>query len=155
MNRKNLIASAAAGMLLLLVAGIAVAAPGLETAAEKVPSEVELPAPEAGVEGEDVEVANNGENTNDNHGACVSAAAQDDEAEFDEPWKKGLFISSVAKDESLIGPDCDYDSLLEAAQGAEAPGNAPADAGAANENSSEARTDGRSFGEEKANSHRP
>lgn len=154
MNRKNLIASAAAGMLLLLVAGIAVAAPGLDTAAENVPSEVELPAPETDVEGEDVEVADNGENANDNHGACVSAAAQD-ETEFDEPWKKGMFVSSVAKDESLTGSDCDYSSHLEAAETAEAPGNAPADAGAANENSSDAQTDGRSFGESTADSHRP
>lgn len=157
MNKKNLVASIAGGLLLLLVAGIAVAAPGLDTAAEKVPSDVELPAvtqgqDEAEIEVEDEQVEAT-QNTNDNHGACVSAAAQDD-TEFDEPWQKGVFVSSVAADTELTGADCDYSAHLEDAQNAEKPGNAPEDAGAPEGAGSEGSS-GSSFGQEKANANRP
>lgn len=145
--RKHFIPLAGVAFVLLLAVA-AFAVQGLDQAQTRVPESVELPtiasekkAEPATEEGDGVSVTQAG--AEDNHGACVSKASQDETLEG---WRQGMFVSLVAQDEDMTGSDCDYSEHLEAASEMDSPGHG--DNG--NGNGAEASSGGRSFGESKA-----
>ncbi|MGH9195141.1 MAG: hypothetical protein ACRD1T_05320 [Acidimicrobiia bacterium] len=157
LRRYLTIASAFLGVLLLVT--VAFAAADLDVAEEHRNANATKAAEEGETEDadkpEEAKVPE-GEGGEDNHGQCVSAAAQH-EADGLEGWRKGLFVSSVAQDESMVGADCDFSSHLSAALSAESKGgggtetaeaNAPEDAGDEGEAGKEA-------GEAKRAEHQP
>lgn len=115
MRRYLTIAAAILGIVLLV--SVAFAAANLDVAADHRNPNAEKAETEEtesdDAENRDVEAKVHNGSGEDNHGQCVSKAAHH-EADGLEGWRKGLFVSSVAQDETMVG-DCDFSSHLEAA----------------------------------------
>lgn len=114
-------------LFVFLMAAVASAVPG-DKARDNVPDHVELPTGnENKDDGEQVEVQNGpAPQSTDNHGACVSQAAHDDEVSG---FQHGALVSSIAHDKALTGEECDYSAQLEEAQSLESPSDRGAVAG--------------------------
>lgn len=156
-KRRRLLAASSVLAGIFLLGAAAFAGPGskgLEEAATHVPAEVDLPSPEAheaqGNEG------GQGAEGEDNHGQCVSAVAGSDErAALDDGWRRGLLVSLVAQDETMVGEDCDFSAQLAQATDAEGPGGSEESEGQGNATSDQAKQDGKEFGQSKKTEHAP